>query len=403
VRKILFVTWDGQAQAYLRSLFIPIFEAWKRLGVETEILQFSFAEASQVEKTQAIAERAGIRYEHCPIPSTARKLLAPALVLDGARRIHRAVERRNIDAVMPRSLIPATMVLAARATGMNAPIVFDADGLMADERVDFAGWSKSSPPYRVLKYVERTMVRRATATIVRTSGARALLRHEAGQDSGGDSIFVVPNLSDPDRFTMSDEAERRKVRRSLSIPRDAFVPISVGSLGPQYLPEVQSQLVRELKGLTKSVHWIVLTGHDDIASRLVEQAGLEDCQFTIMRVPATEVPRYIGASDVGLALRSATPSQIAVCPIKMAEYMLCGIPPVATMGVGDVAECLDSSTGVLLAETSDRALRETARNLIERKAEGLFDPHTIRARGEAWFSIKRVEELYQPVFERVFG
>jgi glycosyltransferase involved in cell wall biosynthesis len=158
----------------------------------------------------------------------------------------------------------------------------------------------------------------------------------------------------------------------------------------------------ELKGATSTVHWIILTGHEEIASQLVERAGLEDSEFTITRVPSAEVPRYIGAADVGLALRSATPSQVAVCPIKIAEYMLCGIPPVATEGVGDVAECLDAATGVLLSETSGEALREMAHGLVERKAAGGFDAQATRAKGEAWFSIERVEELYQPVFERVF-
>jgi glycosyltransferase involved in cell wall biosynthesis len=54
-----------------------------------------------------------------------------------------------------------------------------------------------------------------------------------------------------------------------------------------------------------------------------------------MEAAPGEVARYLAAADVGLAFRSTGFSMQAVAPVKVSEYLLCGLPVAGTASVGD--------------------------------------------------------------------
>ena len=154
--RALILSWDGSQQTYLESLFFPIFAALSKLGVEVEVLQLTWADAAAVAATERAARRFGIRYR---AERTSRRFgLAGQLssVVRGARLAAQHMRARGIDVLFPRSLLPASMALLALRRLPSARLVFDADGLMADERVDFAGWSQRSPVYLALRAIECT-------------------------------------------------------------------------------------------------------------------------------------------------------------------------------------------------------------------------------------------------------
>lgn len=401
-RRILFITWDGEAQSYLTSLFLPIFARLRELNVEVHVLQFSFASADTIERTRSVARELGIPYQHRPTPNRFRTPLLPALSVWGAIECLRYTAKHQIDAWMPRSLVPASMVLMARRLKPDVPVIFDADGLMADERLDFAGWSENGLPYRALRRVEASLLEASTETLVRTRQAARILaeRVEPRQRERIErTIHVIPNLKNETLFAPATAEENRETRQQLGIADETLMLVSVGSLAAQYFPEQQGRLVKKLLERNIPVHWLVLTGHEDEARRVVEVLELPRNSVTIRRVPATDIPQYVSAADVGLALREAAFSQLAVCPIKIGEYLLCGTPVLATRGVGDVDEYINPDCGMLLDGVGDSELNRAA-DWVAESARSRREEYRKAARlqGERIFALSRVGELYGPLF-----
>ena len=146
IRNILFITWDSPETRYLERLFLPIFRGLRARGYRFHVLQFSWGSAQIAEARAALCAKSDIPYRKITI---VRRLGAAGPFLSavlGTRAINQAVSDWQIDTLMPRSLMPALAVLrmrkSARAT-LN--IVFDADGLPADERVDFGGSIPAQP------------------------------------------------------------------------------------------------------------------------------------------------------------------------------------------------------------------------------------------------------------------
>ena len=333
--KVLFVTWDSGAVDYLTSLFFPTFAALAKHNVEVHTLQGTWGDDAAVARTRNAAEGLGLHYQAVQVDAQRRKAQMPQTMVRMAREIVRYVRAHDIDIVMPRAMIPGAMVLLARPWLRQQRIVWDADGLPADERVDFAGWSPNGPAYKAMRAAERAMLHVADSVMVRTARAAEILRERAGKQGEKLQIHVIPNGRDPEVY-QPNPAHRHALRKAHGIAPDARVLVSVGSLGPQYYPGVQAEIVARILGEDDGAFAVFLTAQHAEIQELLQARGVDMTRVIAKRVPADQVPHWLAAADVGLALRQPSFSQQAVCPLKVGEYLLSGLPVIATTGVGDL-------------------------------------------------------------------
>ncbi|MGE5064161.1 MAG: hypothetical protein ACM3IG_08850, partial [Myxococcales bacterium] len=129
--------------------FVPIFERLGGLGIHFDVLQFRWGEPALTIRAGRRCRDAAIGYR-AVIVRSGLPVVAPFLTaLLGSREVRQAVRDFGSDLVMPRSILPALAVLAGGGRRLR-PMLYDADGLEADERVDFRGLSRGNPVYRLL-------------------------------------------------------------------------------------------------------------------------------------------------------------------------------------------------------------------------------------------------------------
>ncbi|MEQ3636259.1 glycosyltransferase family 4 protein [Alcanivorax sp.] len=345
---VLFVTWDGPQVSYLESLFLPIFTSIMAEGkFRFHILQFSWAADDVTSRRRQICEESGCSYTSVNVIRNPVALGSVITSLMGLRHIRKAIKQHNIDVVLPRSTLPALSTLIALRDN-NKMLVFDADGLPLDERVDFAGQSPSNLVHRVLRDIEAQAVRRADVVLTRSHKAISVLQARAGAGTSMAKFHVVSNGRDKSLFDPGDIADRLGVKQKLGIAADAPLIVYAGSLGPQYCPDSMLSLFKLIRQSRPDSHFLVLTGSPEV---MIDLASGSDkslvASMTVMRVEANEVPGWLAAADLGLAFREPTFSMQGVAPIKLGEYLLCGVPVVATRGVGD-SHFIDSQAGFLV-------------------------------------------------------
>lgn len=337
-KRVLFVTWDGPSATYLESLFLPIFSGLRQYGFEFSVLQFSWAAPEHVDIQRARCADFGISYFHELVwrwPRGSGPLISACL---GAKKVNRAAYSCAADILMPRSIMPAVAVLVARNRS-DLPIVFDADGLMADERVDFGGLSSSSYVYRLLRDAESQMVRRSVLTLVRTPQAAEILLSRAGAGTDAKKFAIVSNGRDEAIFKPSDEANRVAMRTQLGVPSTAPLIVYSGSLGSQYcLPEML-EFFKYVLLRRQDAHFLLLTNDPAAAFKFIShQPPHIAAQILVKSVSPSEVALHLSVCDLGLAFRRPSFSTSAVRPIKMAEYLLSGLPVAGTSAPYGAAE-----------------------------------------------------------------
>ena len=334
MKKVLFITWDSPHVSYLETLFLPIFRSLLTFGYNFHILQFSWAGSAITDSRRQACEESGFSYSVIPVFRKPQALGAVVSSILGSRHILKLLNENNIDIVMPRSTLPALSSLLA-LRGRNEKLIFDADGLPLDERIDFAGLSPSSLIYRFLRDIEAQAVRGSNVVITRSKKASFILQARAGAGSSQKKFHVVTNGRDVNRFYPRCESERLEVKAKLGIREEAPLIVYAGSVGPQYCAETMFDLFKKIKMSRCDSHFLILTGAPEVMnSYLLDHPDISD-SVTIMSADPEDVPNWLSAGDLGLAFREPKFSMQAVAPIKLGEYLLCGLPVVATAGVGD--------------------------------------------------------------------
>jgi glycosyltransferase involved in cell wall biosynthesis len=260
---------------------------------------------------------------------------------------------------MPRTILPAFAAMLALRHG-KALLVFDADGLPLDERVDFAGASPSGFAYRLQQDMESEAVRRAKVVLTRSKRATDVLLARAGAGTNPSKFHVVSNGRDSALFAPADDFSIETVREELDIPQEAPLLVYAGSLGAQYCLDGMLHFFTLVRAHRPDSYFLILTPHLDIVDQTMSFLPELADFVKHLSVPTPSVPKYLASADLGLALRRPSFSMQAVAPIKLGEYLLCGVPVVATAGIGDTEEMLETDVAFLLGDCDSAAELTTA-------------------------------------------
>ena len=395
---ILFVTWDGPQVSYLEGLFLPIFDRLSREGWKFHVLQFTWGERQYRRRNKEACLDVGIPYRSVDVWRRPVSISSFLSAFKGARDIRHAISDWDIDVVMPRSTLPVFATMRA-LNGTKVPMIFDADGLPLDERVDFGNMSPVSKVYRFLRDVEAQGVRRASLVLTRTDKAAEILLARAGAGFSGSRFHRVENGRDANHFTLREAKERCVIRSGLDVDQNAPLLVYVGSLGEQYcLPEMLTLFLMILQRRPES-RFLILTGSPDLArSMILEHVNLLD-KVIIRSVSPVEVPSYLVCADLGMGLRRFTFSMQGVAPIKLGEYLLCGVPVLATDGVGDTSK-ISSDIGRLVKEMDSKSLKDIADWFVN---DVLSDREQFRVRcrriGVEFYSLESSVQSYVKALE----
>lgn len=388
MKNILFITWDGPQTTYMEGLFMPIFhQIQSQSEYRFYVIQFTWGTPERIAITQQKAKEYGIHYTTRPI------LRKPVVALGSLYSLYQGIVflkqyiRRNaIDIVMPRSTMPSVMV--NRLKKKDFKLLFDADGLAIDERVDFSGLLRTSRQYLFFKMEETKMLHKADGVITRSQKAIAI-HLKTVHHKNPEKFSVVLNGRNTD-FFKPDASIRSQVRSELNIKERAKVFVYCGSLGPQYGWDEMIAVFHAYQQTHTDAVFLILTGNIEFAQQRIPVALLENT--IVKKVPFEEVPKYLNCGDVAFAIRDPKFSMQGVAPIKLGEYLLMGIPTIASAGIGDSESLMEQVPNSFLfhhdaANAIDNAL-QFVNNLTA------VNHSKIREFGIDYFSIEKSADSY---------
>ena len=372
---------------YGRFVFSNIFQAIQNdSNIDFHVLQFTWSGENKRNLVARDAMYARIKYTAAPI---VRKPIAGIgslwTVFKAKKRIKEYIEAHNIDVVMPRSTFPAMMV--NRLKLQNIKVIFDADGLPLEERVDFAGLSKNSLQYKWLKKEETQLLKTADQVLVRSKKAVDIHVKTIGEKYRS-KFSIVVNGRDSEHFK-PNQAHRIALRKELKLEPDAILWVYCGSLGPQYGWKEMISVFRGFNRQHPNSKFLILTGNVEYAEKNLSLDLKNSC--LIRSVPFREVPNYLSAADIAFAIRKPTYSMRGVAPIKLGEYLLMGLPTIASKGIGDTEDLLEELEGIFLFDHKDL---DNIKNAITFAKNFNYSSNQIRKSGIKYFSLERSTDSY---------
>lgn len=362
---------------------------------------FSFEKPKDSERGEDMArlrtqlEQAGItwhpqRYHKRPkVISTVYDMLRAATLATVVARRHKA---RIFHA---RSLLSAVMLLPALAIARGR-LIFDIRGFWTDERVEGGIVKTGSPVERTLRWLERTVFRRAHHIVTLTHASVDRLRDDPRFGHPKAPITVIPTCADLDLFTPG---------RDEATGKDApFVVGYVGQIGAWYRFDEMVELYKAFaRRLPDARMLIVNRSQQDEVRQALQAAGVPADRYEVVAAGRADVPRHVRRMDVGVVLMIDAFSNFARAPTKLAEYLGCGVPCVGDPLVGDLHMILDGEQVGMTMTDHSPAERERAvdRILSLRTEPGLADRCVASAHRH--FSLEDGVARYRQIYRTLLG
>ena len=300
-----------------------------------------------------------LRYHRRPsLPATAFD------IAHGMMRIVREHRRRRFDLLHARGYVPGAIAWAVRKrTGV--PFLFDIRGLQAEEYADAGHWDTRGVKFRLTKRVEQAILRDADGIVTLTNAIRPALLDFDGMKARATPPpwRVIPTCVDLDHFAF-DAAGRRRVREQLAVG-DRPVLVYAGSIGTWYLLEEMLDFYQAARSRWPGLFFLALVNRSPatVADALTAR-GIAADDYAVTWARHADMPAYLSAADAGIAFIRPSLSKRSSSPTKYAEYLACGLPIVATAGVGDVDDLLQrTGAGVVVTDHSPAAYAAAADGL----------------------------------------
>jgi glycosyltransferase involved in cell wall biosynthesis len=360
--RALYICYFGLREPLVQTQVLPYLRQLSASGVNISLLTFEPElrrawSATEINEWRARLEADGIRWLSLPYHKRPSVAATTYDILAGARMAARLVRKEGIDVLHARAHVPMAMALLARRVA-RCKLIFDIRGLMAEEYADAGIWDTGSLPFRAVKRLESTGIRKAEQVVVLTERLRdRLIKHQL---KPAEQIEVIPCCVDFTRFARSQTDGEEAGTDSPAESR--FEVVYAGSLLGLYLVEEMGRFFKALKEQRPDAFLRILSvSPPEQGASALARAGLDGRDFSIGAVPPVEVPAYLRRARLGLSFRKATFAQIAASPTKIPEYLAVGLPVVCNAGIGDMDELVESErVGVVLRDFDEAACRAAA-------------------------------------------
>jgi glycosyltransferase involved in cell wall biosynthesis len=316
----------------------------KPAEIATPVLQVRPAPGAlaAVQTFKAFNEQIGVENS---LPGELRRILYNEEL---AGELQRRFENDPPDFIYERASLYATAGIAL-AKQFDAPLILELNAPLAVEQATY----RTTGFGELAAHAERWSLTHADAVIVVSSELRD---HVRSLGVAAEKIHVLPNGVDPELFFPANGRAHHPVRTRVNRgnnngAHDAAHPTLgfVGGLRPwhgvEVLPELLARLNRRHRGLR-----LVIAGDGQLRSSLerdFRKRGLEPHVTFTGLIPHEDIPATIRGFDVALAPYPKPQHDFYFSPLKLFEYMACGVPVVAAR-IGQIAEVVtDGKTGLL--------------------------------------------------------
>lgn len=214
--------------------------------------------------------------------------------------------------------------------------------------------------------------------------------------TGRKDITVIPSCFDQKKFFFDSQA-RKEIRARYGLPDTCKVICYSGGLAPWQRVGDIIALFEKIAKIDSRYRFLFLTKETQQLQELLHETMLSPDNYIIKSCAQGDVYRYLSAADAGIIMREDTAVNNVASPIKIGEYLSCGLPVILTKGIGDFSDLIPlAGVGLLLDETGELVMQVTS--FMQR-----LDADTVRNQAISFSHNHFAVESYLKEYENLYG
>ncbi|MBI1266077.1 MAG: glycosyltransferase [Cryomorphaceae bacterium] len=263
---------------------------------------------------------------------------------------------------------------------------------------EFGIWSTNSITYQIMHRLEWRVGRKAAYVL---TGTRHMVEALKGKTKG--LVFRAPSSAD-DRVFYFDNLARQEIREKYNL-KNRKVIVYVGKFGGIYYRSEIIGFFAALRALDPAYFLFIVSPQDhQELTTMCGEGGLNTEDYCITETASqAEIRGFNSAADIGLTAVPPYPSQRFRSPVKVGEYLMCGLPYITMRGVSEDDEVAEKNNVGIVLSALDAAQADEAHD----KMRELFqeDTHALRKRcrdvGIEYRGKHHVDQLFDRLLSEV--
>lgn len=258
-----------------------------------------------------------------------------------ARRAQNLIHEWRPDFIYSREFycVPAINPIAE---SIGALSVLDVRGVVAEETALKRGRGLR---YRFLLQKERTAIRKADRLCCVSQNMKQWIQRQTGRED----VEVVPCCVNAASFAFSPE-DRLSLRRKWGVADGELLFCYSGGLGAWQRIQDVIALFMEVALHVPKTRFLFLTRQRDTLRALLASSTLPTEKYIVTGCDHNKVAAHLSAADIGVIMRHDMIVNNVASPVKIGEYLACGLPVLLTRGIGDYSQTISQEGLGLLLE-----------------------------------------------------
>lgn len=376
---------QGQVLAYLKGLATDF--TITLVSVEGKAATPGGPSVAQIKSE---CDARNILWRRVPLPIVSRSLRILIEVVGLAIVALVETVRRDIRLLHARSLVPAFAALIVSKI-RRIPFVFDTRAFWVEELLATGRVKSGTLLHRLVVKVERNCLENASAIVCLTDVAAGHLLNQLPCRVLGRDIVVIPTCADLNRFRPSPLKFKDRGDRVYS----AIGSVVSGWFNIELLVAFFNAVALDDKNARFEI--VTRDSPREVRQKVSKLSNFEG-RLEIFSSSWDEVHEVIGRHKASVLFYDGGLTSLGRSPTRMGEILGCGVPIVASKGVGDLDAFLaKNKVGILLSSPRSEDVVAATRQLKSL----LKDPHlSIRCRkaAEEYFSLESGIAKYELLY-----
>ena len=264
--------------------------------------------------------------------------------------------------------------------------------------VDLGHWSKKSINYHVLKSLESFAAKRADVIFTGTKYMVERLQKKRIKAK----IFRAPTSVDENKFIFMPDA-RDGFRKEHNLEGRKVI-VYLGKFGGLYYDFEIIKFFKFLHAADPSFFFLIITKDNPlmIENWLFQEKISRESFLLTSSTDYVETRALLSAADIGLNAVPPTPAQKYRSPLKIAEYLLCGLPYITCKGVSeDDIYAKENKVGVVIKDFSECEIKKVIPEIQAFLEQGKDLKKHCREIGLKYRAKSNIDKLFSTVFRNV--
>jgi len=408
MRSIIYVTYNGVLEQIAQSQIIPYLRDLAKEGNRFVLLSFEkshILKNTPAERLLAIKKdlmAMGIEWHWLRYHKRFPLLATSFDIFQGMVCIAYLTIRRRVQIVHARSIVPATMALISKFFG--ARLIFDTRGLLAEEYAGGGHWRESSLSFKITKFFERLCYKLSDSIVILTKRHYEYLSNASLLPHGNTAlpIEVIPCCVDLDRFNGDLSQEKAESLKKKENIHNSFIFTYLGKLGKHYMLSEMLELFKASLSMLPNAKFMLISQDDPHKfSNIISNRGVSLDRIIFKRPPFDEIPYLLSLARAGIFFINPY-KKFGSSPIKMGEFLSCGVPVVINSGIGDTRELVEANrVGVVIDRFDDSSYNRAISGLLGLLDEGDVLRQRCRKTAEDFLSLESGVRKYSSIYNRL--